>query len=126
MTTRHFPDYLDATEARIIAAYIDAALARGWMIRVHDGEEWATPTTMDRAEIERAVAATEETTLTLCNATATIRYGDIWFIHGNGEDVLSDCSDKPELLAFIAEVEKAIADAPVRIKISGRMAGLLS
>lgn len=86
----HFPEHLDATEAKIINALLTRVLAEGLHVKVYDGEEFSTELTRDRALIQRETAATEETTYVLYHGKD--RLGSVWLIHGNGEDVLSDYS----------------------------------
>ena len=110
----YFPDHLDRTEARIISRLITAILTQSpvsLFVRVHDGEEWATDWTRDRRTISEAVAATEETRFALAETEtaeggAMHRFGSIWLIHGNGEDVISDAS-----FSIKRENAEAIIDA---------------
>lgn len=80
-----------AVERGIVDALIREAIARGMLIRVYDGEEWAHDVpTADYAEITREIAATDMTTLRLFWPVAARPAGDILLVHGNGEDVVSD------------------------------------
>jgi len=57
-----FPDHMDIIEARVIAKLLDTILANDSLyVRVHDGEEFATAPTRDRAMIEKETCATQPT-----------------------------------------------------------------
>jgi len=89
----HFPEWIDRTEAAIINKFLTRVLGSGdgLSARVWDGEEWATGWTCDRAEIQRQTAATDHTVIHVRNDRGAA-VGAVVFIHGNGEDVLSDYS----------------------------------
>lgn len=100
----HWPDHMDATEAAICNKTLTRILSnpRHLMVRVFDGEEWATGWTRDRAAIQRETAATDETRWFLTETEtaeggAGRRIGSILLIHGNGEDVISDTSWNPRV-----------------------------
>jgi hypothetical protein len=92
--------HIAADEKTICNRLIAAALAhpRNLLIRVYDGEEWATDWTDNAAAIKQAIAATSETRLYFSaraeNGGAR-RIGSILLIHGNGEDLISDSSHNP-------------------------------
>ena len=93
-----FPDFADAEESRIINKLITRVLSEENMhIAVHDGEEFATPPTRDRAQIQRETFATDVTVYVLYTPSVKQpgkwkRHGTVTMVHGNGEDVLSDAS----------------------------------
>jgi len=92
---KHFPTWMDADEARIANKLINAILRNGYRVRVHDGEEIATHVTSNRATIKAATAATDMTIYQLyrdLDAVQSERFGSITLIHGNGPDLISDCS----------------------------------
>lgn len=81
-------------ETRIIRKAASAIIEAGYSIRVYDGEEFATEQTSKLSEVMAEVFATEETYFYayqdgLCR-------GMVWFIHGNGCDVIADNSDSLE------------------------------
>ena len=91
-------------EANIISRAIGGFLKGGCAISVFDGEEFAVQKSTSRAEIEAECFATEETTFNVWKDGKKI--GFVWFIHGNGHDVISDYSDSPELEAMMASAIK--------------------
>lgn len=100
----NFPDYLPLSEATIIDGVITAALNRNLTISVNDGVEWCLKKSTDRAKIQQAVAATDDTTFSFRDADDKY-VGFMWFIHGNRADVISDYSDDEMLEAIWNEVE---------------------
>ena len=86
-----FPTYLDPVERKIINRVIKQALANGWLISVFDGEEYPVKYSREYGKITAEVAATDETRLVI-RAADRAKLGTVLFIHGNGEDVLSDYS----------------------------------
>lgn len=94
----HFPDWLDATEAKIINTLIAAVIRRGYYIRVHDGERYAFPTpTRDRKLIQRSTAIRDVTVYMIYKQAKPDEYvfgaiGEITLCHGKGEDVVSNTS----------------------------------
>lgn len=104
---------LNSTERKIITALTDAALAKGWLISVSDGEEWTVSRSTDRKAIRAAIGTTDETTLKfwtrgLTNGPA-IRLGLIWLVHGNAEDVISDSTDNADMQTLCAIGTQAAA-----------------
>lgn len=110
---------LPLIERRIIDAILDAAAARGWLVSVHDGEQWALAPSRDRAAIAGAIGATEQTMLRLRdpNGWPDPKHGplvgDVDLIHGNGCDVIHDYSDVPALSEMLAPA-LALADEAAR------------
>ena len=93
-----FPDHMNATEARIVNRLLTAILTLShvpMMVRVHDGEEFATDWTTDRKEIQKETAATDVTVYVLAEKMddgSRRRVGSVTLIHGNEDDVISDAS----------------------------------
>lgn len=99
----HFPEWVPASERAIINGVITRAFKAGLSISVYDGEEWALNRSQDRAAIQRETAATDETVYMLREVVSDLRIGKVWFVHGNGEDVLSDYSWNADLTEVNAE-----------------------
>ena len=76
--------YSDAVAAR---ALVDAILARGHSISVHDGESFAVKRSSDRATILDALAGTEADTLIVRDANGT-KLGSFYLVYGNGRGEL--------------------------------------
>lgn len=83
-------------EQDIISQIVDRALAKGYMISVFDGEEWAVVKSRDKDRILAETAATDVTQYKIRNAEGE-NLGSIIFVHGNDEDVIHDYSDTPEI-----------------------------
>lgn len=90
----HFPEWMDATERRICDRFLTSALWR-YELRAHDGEEWATGWTRDRASLQRQFAQTDSTTIAVRHAGGA-EFGQVVFVHGNGQDVISDYAWNPK------------------------------
>ena len=86
----HFPDYMPASEKRVVNKLLTRILDAGYTISVYDGEEYALRKSRDRAAIQRETAATEATTYVIHRGDD--RLGSIWLVHGNGDEVISDSS----------------------------------
>lgn len=94
-----FPSWIDYTESRIINKLYSAILKAGYQARIFDGEQTVCHWTSSRKELQRHTAQTEQTTLHIREGRKTespaelpASLGTITLIHGNGEDVISDCS----------------------------------
>ncbi len=87
-------------EMTIAKELIERALARGYTVSVYDGEEFTVKRSVDLATIIASLATTDCDTLVIRNGKD--RLGSILLIWGNGEDVISDYTDKPEIEALVA------------------------
>lgn len=94
-------EHCTALEARIAKRLVADALAAGWSISVHDGEEWAIKQSTDKAAIYAAMCSTEMDTLRFRKDGEPI--GSVTLIYGNGEDLVSDSGDGDELQAFLTK-----------------------
>ncbi|MGO7308810.1 hypothetical protein ACCS91_33685 [Rhizobium ruizarguesonis] len=92
-----FPDHVGPTEATIIQGIIDRALALNYLVSVFDGLQFALRLSSDPEAITAEVHATDVTELIFHTAEKQ-RLGGILLIHGNDEDVVSDCTDTPRIL----------------------------
>lgn len=95
-------------ERQVIAALLNAALSRGLVCSVYDGEEWALDRSADRAAIEAVIGATGETLLRFRDGARfpdpnfSRVVGQVYLVHGNGSDVLADWTDSDEMAALLA------------------------
>lgn len=100
--------HLPQIEREIIEAVLDAVVARGLIVSIHDGEEWALKASDDLPAIKAAIGATDETTLRFRDPSrfadgGRVRtVGSVLLIHGNGCDVLSGWSDNEAMTALLA------------------------
>ena len=77
-------------EMAIAGSVVDALMAAGYTIGVNDGEELTVRRSTDRAEIMGALATTEEDYVIAYDAHTGKRFGWVWLIWGNGEDLITD------------------------------------
>ena len=82
---------MNPIEQAITSMVTQDALALGCTIGVWDGEELTYKGT-DPAEIMLATATTDETTYYFYEPGDKKPFGFVFFVHGNEEDVISDCS----------------------------------
>lgn len=94
-------------ERQIISALLDDAASAGFVVSVYDGEEWALKVSASRSDIAANVGATDETTLRFRDPSrldphgkaATV--GQVFLVHGNGCDVISDYSDNADTRSLV-------------------------
>jgi hypothetical protein len=79
-----------ATEKRIITQAAKSLIEAGFSIRVYDGAEFVTEKTTDIKTVMAQVFATSGTCFYAFQDNAYV--GRVWFIHGNGCDVIADNS----------------------------------
>lgn len=104
MTAAAYPHHISPVERQIIDAIICDALDMGYLVSVHDGEEWAIKASGDYSAITREIAATDETMLRIRRPGAgnhTV-VGNVWLIHGNGCDVIADYTDSNDVQSILA------------------------
>ncbi len=102
-----FPAYMWKSEVLIIKALIREILKRDLSISVYDGEEYPVKRSKDHLEIQRNVAATDETQFRVRDAEGN---QVAWFllIHGNWGDVISDCTDNELTEEITAAIEPTV------------------
>lgn len=102
-------------EARHAAALIDALLAKGCMLSVHEGEDWAIQHSTDRAAILEALASTDEDRVIARSTDGTERLGSFYLVYGNAPDeLIADHTDNEFCNAIWTELE------PVRAELEAR------
>lgn len=98
----NYPEWVRPEEAKVMDKLLTAILTLApvkLVVRVYDGEEWATEWTDNRATIKAATASTDETRWAIASVSDTgafRRVGTFLLIHGNGEDVIADASWNPK------------------------------
>lgn len=101
------PEWIIYPERQIIGAIITEALARGYAVSIHDGEEWALIRSTHRPTIEAEIGATDCTTLRFAKpgldetGKARKSAGSVFLVHGNGSEVIADYTDNAELEAIL-------------------------
>ena len=81
----------DRIERTIANGIIQELLAKGWSVSVLDEEEVALLRCTSRTDILDAMGETDTSSLIAHDSTGK-RLGWIWFVHGNGTDVVADYS----------------------------------
>jgi hypothetical protein len=98
-------------ELPIARHFIHNALAQGYELALHDGEEIAVPRTANFDALNEGLASTDMDTLIVYLGDK--RVGSVLFIWGNGTDVLSDHSDNAVINALVeptSEYSDGLAD----------------
>jgi len=87
-------------ERRIVRQILKDALAAGYRVSVHDGEDWVVSKSTHGPSIFAAMFSVDEETLVFRDASnATV--GQVWLVYGNdGYDVVCDytANEKTETL----------------------------
>ena len=79
-------------ERQIIYRLVDELLEGGYELRLHDGENWATPKTTNAIQVKNAFMSVDEETLYVYNKNTDTRYF-VFLVYGNdGWDVINDHS----------------------------------
>jgi hypothetical protein len=91
--------YCSATERNIAKALVRRALAAGYSITVHDGEEATLKQSANETAIFEAMNSTDSDTLIFF--VGDRRVGHAWLVWGNEEDLISDWSDNMETDAIV-------------------------
>lgn len=102
--------HLQHDESRIVGAIVDAALDKGLLLSVFDGEEWSLKASANLDAISEVVGITSETVLVFRDPSKLdngqpARVGKVFLVHGNGPDVISDHTDNAETAALAAAGE---------------------
>lgn len=94
---------MSPAEAAIIRPIVQRGLDAGYSVSVFDGEEWTVKRSTDRDRIMAALGTTDEDSLRFRQDDEII--GSISLVYGNDPDeVVSDCTDKPEIHALVEGV----------------------
>ena len=94
-----------ATESTVLKSLIRNAIARGYLISVHDGEEWAVVKSKDATAIFEAATATDESNLRFRLIGGEF-IGTVYLVFGNSpEELIADYSDNDAIRALVDSVE---------------------
>lgn len=102
-----FPSYMWKSEAIIINRLISEILKRDFSISVFDGEEYSVRRSHDRKEVQRAVAATDETQFRVRNKDDE-QVAWFYMVHGNLTDVIADFVIAADHMSMWAPVRQTI------------------
>lgn len=98
------PEYMTETEFRIVSGIVRRALSKGYTVSVNDDAsgqgEWTVKNSRALDEIIGALATTGGDLLKVRNIDGK-SLGVVSLVYGNGEDVVSDCSDTPAILELL-------------------------
>lgn len=87
---------MDTNEAKMARAFLNEVLGRGYLVSVHDGEEWALIRSGDADVIFAHMASTDMDALTIRTASGE-RVGSFMFVYGNsGSELIADHTDNEE------------------------------
>jgi hypothetical protein len=92
--------YATPIERRIALTIVADAIAAGYLIAVHDGEEYALGRSKDVKAILRALNHTDHDVLVIRRHDGT-RVGTVTLIWGNGAELISDTSVSDEIESVI-------------------------
>jgi len=96
-------------EKRIAKTIAETALARGYMVSVHDGEEYSLKRSKNLKEIMAVLHSTDEDTFIFRNEAGE-RIGSVYLVYGNcGWDVICDHAANAETDSLL-QPAFAIAD----------------
>lgn len=92
-------------DVAIAQAVIASCIKEGYLLRLYDGEEWATEKTKDGSLIERELFATGEEVLYVYSQLGK-QIGFVFFVWGNtGWDVINDNSTVLESLGLMKDAQ---------------------
>jgi hypothetical protein len=90
-------------EKQIARKIIKDALAAGYRVSVHDGEDYAVVRSKKGAEIFAALCTTDDDRLFFSTEHEGRRAGWVWLVYGNdGYDVICDYTATPEIERLLA------------------------
>lgn len=94
------------TEGRICSRLVKHALASGYTVSVHDGEEWAVICSTSYNEIMADIFTTDMNTIRIRDKDKQV-VGNVTLVFGNdGYDVMADWTDTPEFNDWLKPVNE--------------------
>ena len=96
--------YATPSERGVTNRLVSAALKRGYLISVYDGEDWVVRRSFTRHDILSALCTTEHDVLRLSHPDETA-IGNIWLIWGNepdGSELIADYTDNQIISDLVA------------------------
>lgn len=111
MDARANPNGLPSDDFAIVSALLDAALAKGYSVSVHDGEAWPVKRSTDRAALMDAIGTTDMDTLRIRKPCGAV-VGSLVLVYGNGDwSTIADGTVSPEIEALTVAAERAAGGA---------------
>ena len=103
------PNWLDKGEAKVIRKVLTAAKDRGYRVSVIDSIEGDGERVVSRsddyAKAWEELFHTDSAILIFWAGDQRLGFVSLIFNNGYPEDVISDCTDRPEILELMPEVE---------------------
>lgn len=97
-------------EDKMATALVEAALDRGLLLSVFDGEEWTVKRSTDKSEIIGSLFSTDADLIRLRDRGGT-GHGQFWLVYGSdGYDVVSDYTVTDTTEAIYNEVLAPLSD----------------
>lgn len=92
---------MDSEERFVVRGIVNRALDKGYLLTIFDGEEFPVLHSDDAEEVMDNLGHCDEEWLHVENAGRQ-KIGTIWLVYGNDPDeVVADCTDKPEILEIV-------------------------
>ncbi|MGV7193562.1 hypothetical protein [Xanthomonas axonopodis] len=105
------PNGLPVDDFALVSALVDAALAKGYSVSVHDGEEWTVRRSTDRDALIDALGTTDEDSVRFYDNGSPV--GTVWMVYGNRDwSTIADSTVSPEIEALTNAAELAAGGAP--------------
>ena len=91
-------------DLHFVKKLINLCLVNGYLISVHDGEEWVVKKSNDVNEIKSALASTEADTILIRHNSGEI-IGSFWCVYGNCPDeVFNTWSDNDKCESLLKTI----------------------
>ena len=84
-------------EQKIVSTMISFAIDKGYLVSVHDGEEWCLKRSIDADKILLDAMSVDESSLLFRDSKTGRNTGTIYLVFGNGREVVCDHTDVPEI-----------------------------
>jgi hypothetical protein len=92
---------MNTEERFVVKQIVGRALDKGYLLSVDDGEDFPIQNSNDAEAVMGQLGHCDEEWLIVSNPDAK-RIGAIFLIYGNDADeVVADCTDKPEILEIV-------------------------
>lgn len=104
-TRTSFQRFTSKVERGIATKLVQAIHKAGFVISVHDGEEFNCEDLSKLASVRAHLATTGEDRLFFRKPGETQYAGWIWLIFGNGEDLISDYTANETTEALVAPIQ---------------------
>lgn len=98
-------------ERRMASALVRACFDRGYMVSVHNGEDWAIRKSSSYRAVMDALWQTDEEHVVIFDLASGKRAGAFFLVYGNdGYDLIADCAANEACDAIWNEVIQPLSD----------------